>query len=108
MAVTELTLVFMATLALLATIGMFLNFADRWTELVVTLTASILWGVVGLSSFDVIVRNTSFATASEPILPMVYIGFSLAGMIAIYALADLVTGVAAEADEADITQLFNS
>lgn len=106
MAVTELTLVFIATLATLATVGMFLNFADRWTELLVTFAASLLWGVVGMSSFDVIVRDTSFATASEPIEPLVYLGFGFAGIIAIYGLHDLLVGVRDEASDADLEDLW--
>lgn len=106
MAVTETTILILSALATLSTIGMFLNFADRWTELLVTFTAAVLWGVLGWSSFDVIVRDTSFATASEPITPLVYVGFGFAAVIFLYGITDLLTGVKAEVRDTDMDEML--
>lgn len=100
MAMTPLVLVFMGFVAVLATIGIFVDFDDRWTGVLVTFTASIIWLLVGMSAFDVIVVDN--ATQSEPILPMVYLGLGLAFILALYGFYDLLVGAGDEAKEADL------
>lgn len=102
MVMTEGALLFLGALATLATLGLFANFDDRWTGVVVTFLAAILWGLFGMSAFDVIVRETTFADSSEPIMPLVYLGFGLAFIIAIYGFYDLLSAAGSEVNEADI------
>jgi uncharacterized membrane protein YuzA (DUF378 family) len=106
MAMTQLALVFLGSLATLATIGMFVNVFDRWTSLLVTFLAAILWATFGLSSFDVIVRDAAYASASEPITPLAYLGIGLAMIIGVYGLADLVMGVGEEASDTDMSEVM--
>jgi len=106
MAVTEITLLILAALATLGTLGLFADYADRWTELLVTFTTALLWAIFGFSSFDVMVRNTAFATASEPIMPLVFVGFGFSAVVFMYGFYDLVAGVASEASEAADNSLF--
>lgn len=107
MAVTEITLVIIATLATLGTIGLFMNYADRWTELVVTFGTALLWAILGMSSFDVIVRDTSFATASEPIDPLIWVGFGLSAIIFMYGIGDLLVGFRAEVSDTDLEDILS-
>lgn len=100
MAMTDLALVWLGTLAAVATAGLFVSFADRWTEFVVDVLAMVLWGVFGISSFDVIVGESP--TASEPILPLAYLGIGLAAAVGVYTAYDLVTGAAEQARDADV------
>lgn len=106
MAVTELTLLFLGGLATLGTVALFQNYADPWTELVVTFGTAILWGIVGMSANDVIVRQTSFATASEPITPLVYVGFGFAAVIFLYGFHDLLLAFRGELQDADIEDMM--
>lgn len=101
MAITETILVFMGALATAATVGMFVSFADRWTEMVVTFLAALLWGIVGLSSFDV--HAEAFGPGSEAILPLAYLGIGLAMTIGMYAAYDLVVGIGEQAADADLS-----
>lgn len=88
MAMTQLALVFLGSLATLATAGSLLN-VDQATRVVMMFGASILWAWFGMSSFDVIVRDTGFASASEPILPLAYLGIGLAIVVGIGAIWSL-------------------
>lgn len=106
MAMTELTLVFLGSLATLTTIGMFVDVFDRWTSLLVTFLASILWATFGLSSFDVIVRDAAYASASEPITPLAYLGIGMAMIIGVYGMADLVVGISEEASDTDTSEVM--
>lgn len=101
---TQFLLGFLAALATLASIGLFVDFADRWTELVVTFLAALLWGVVGLSSFDV--HAQSFGNEARSILPMVYVGIGLAMSIGAYGMYDLVVGIGEQASDADLESML--
>lgn len=106
MAMTQTALVMLGALATLATIGMFYDFPDRWTGVLVGFAAAFMWGLFGMSSFDVIVRDTSFATASEPIMPLVYVGVAMAMITGLFAINDLVKGVAGDASDVDEMSLM--
>lgn len=85
MPITELTFVWLGSIATLATIGMFHNFGDGATRIIVSFVASILWGAFGMSGFNVIVDDA--ATVSEPILPLAFLGIAFsvsAGLFAFY------------------------
>lgn len=107
---TQLALWFiglLATLSTLAAAGLVLDGrADRWTRVAVSALAAILWGMFALSSFDVVIDNASYATSSEPILPLVYTGVILAAATGIYTLAVIVQGTGAEASETDPERLM--
>lgn len=95
MAMTEGILLFLAGMALLATIGMFQEYGDRWTVVLVAVTASILWGIVGLESFDV-VKTTSGVTTHYEILSMVYVGIGFSMITGFFALYHFLKGVSSE------------
>lgn len=101
MAMTQSALIFIGALATLSTLGLFINLGDRWTNILVEFTASILWGLFGLSSWDVIVIDSFAVHHSEPILPLVYLGFGFAFILALYALYDLVVGAGQQAKETE-------
>lgn len=101
MAMTELALLFIGALATLATVGMFMDFRDLWTPVIVSFAAAMLWGLFGMSSFDVIVRDTSFAEASEPILPLVWLGFGFAFATGMFWLWQLKNALAGEVGAED-------
>lgn len=94
MAMTELTLIWMGSLATLATIGMFVDFGDNATGVIVSFVASILWGFFGISSFDVVIADD--ASVSEPILPLAYLGIGLGVVIGIFTFYRLVRAVGRE------------
>jgi phosphate/sulfate permease len=102
MAVTQLALLFIGALAFVATLGLFYRFGDRWTGILVEGLAAVLWGLLGLSAMDVIVRQSSFASASEPIWPLVFLGIGMALGVGLYAVYDIVEGVGRTANETDL------
>lgn len=104
MAMTELTLVFLGVLATLASLGLFVDFGDQWTRLVISFTAAILWGVFGLSAFDVVILFTD-PIQSEPILPLAYLGIAFALMVALYAVWDLFEGIDRDTEDASLEGL---
>lgn len=105
MAMTQLVLVFMASLATAATAlsgWMAINSrrVDKLTRVPVTFGAAILWGIVGMSSFDVVVTSHVNPPVSEPIPSLAYVGIGLAMLVGLYAVYDLIVGISAEASEA--------
>lgn len=95
-ATTQLVLVFMGSLATVATIGIFKDFGDKATTAVVSFAAAILWAFTGMSAFDVYVDEA--ATVSEPIYPLAYLGIGFAIIAAIYGLFALMMGVKSETE----------
>lgn len=102
---TQTTLLFIGTLATLATIGLFVDFADDWTGVVVAFAASLLWGIFGISSYDIVIFDgaTTYTTTNMPLVA-VGIGFSI--MVALYALAMLMGTFNTESSDVD-TSLLN-
>lgn len=103
MAMTQSALMFMGAMATgLAYLGLFKNFVgdDRWTRVLILFASSIVWGVFGLSSYDVIVRDTAYASASEPITPLVYLGFGLAGIMALFGIYEMFQAIGSDARDA--------
>lgn len=89
MVMTQSALLFIGVLATLSSIGIFINF-DQATRTVVTFLSAILWGIFGMSSFDVIVTEHVDPPVSEPIMPLVVIGIGLAMMVSVFGLYQLV------------------
>ena len=77
MAVSELIYVWLGSVAVLASIGMFLPL-DRFSEIVLPFVAAILWGVLSLLSLDVLAGDS---LQSIEIMPV----FWLSGMFALGA-----------------------
>lgn len=102
MAMTELGLLFIGALAVIGTYGLFYTFRDAWTNLLVEFGTAFLWGLFAYSSMDVIVRSTSFASASEPIMPLVILGVGMALLAFFYALYDLVEKLGQQASDVDL------
>lgn len=99
MAMTELLLVFIGTLATLATLGLFVRFDDRWTGILLGFLASALWAILGFSAYDITMPG---GTDSEPVMPLVVIGFGLGALVFLYSMHDLFFGATEEAAEANI------
>lgn len=102
MAMTQLGLMMMGGIATLATIGMFKDFGDDETRVIMSFGASVLWGFFGMSSFDVIVRSTSYASASEPITPLAYMGIGLSIITGFFAIWMLLMLVKSETSATDL------
>jgi hypothetical protein len=97
MAMTQLALMFMGALATLGTIGLFLNFQDDMTRGLVGFAGSVVWFLFGISSFDVIVVDSYAATKSEPIMPLVFVGFGFGAVVALFSLKAIFDGIGDEA-----------
>lgn len=102
MVMTETALLFLGAFAMLATAGMFLSFDDGWTNVVLGFFAALLWGFFGITSFDVLVVETYYATRSEPIMPFVVLGVGLAGIIALYSIWQAFDQLGDDVDEAEV------
>lgn len=102
MANTQLSVLFIGALATAATYGIFYQFRDRWTGLLVEVGAAALWGLFALSSMNVIVRDAAFASSSEPIWPLVYLGVGMSLLALLYVIYDGAQGVGSEASEATL------
>lgn len=99
MAMTQLALIFMAGLAtLLSGAGLLGPFPDEETKVVMSFAGAIVWGGVGISSFDVIVFSSAYASQSEPIYPLVYLGFGLAVIVALFSFLKLLKLVQGEVE----------
>lgn len=101
MTMTQSVMLYLGLLALLATIGMFVEFGDDATKVLVTFTASILWGIIGLNSFDVTIVSQAKIIHLE-LLPMVYIGVGFSGVTAAFALKFLFDLFKAETSAGDL------
>lgn len=99
MVMTETALLFLGTFALIATVGMFVEFDDGWTNVVVGFAAALLWGFFGISSFDVLVVETYYATRSEPIMVFVVLGVGLGGITALYAVYQVFDQLGSDVEE---------
>jgi len=85
MATTQLTLLFLGTLATLATIGMFLDM-DEPTAIVVSVFAALPWAIMANASLDVITNASLGVEASEPVWSLVYVGAIMAFATAAFAV----------------------
>lgn len=100
MAMTPLVLVFMGSLATLATLGLFVGRFDAATRALTGFVGAITWGLVGLSAFDVIVTTHVDPPTSEPILPLAYLGIGLAAVVALFAIKELFAVLQSETEAA--------
>lgn len=101
MAVTDLTLVWLGSVALLATLGLFYEFRDQWTGVLVEFVATVLWAMFALSGMSVVVSDTN-PPASEPMMPLVYLGLGFAVLTLLFAINDLVNTLRADAADVDL------
>jgi len=105
MSMTELTVVWLGSLATLTTVGLFYQFGDRWTALLIEFGGAMLWSLFAVSSMNVIVTDGVAPPVSEPMLPLVYLGIGMALVTFLFALYDLFKGVSAEASDMDVGQV---
>lgn len=101
MAMTQLALLFMGIVALAASMGFFINF-DEDTRLVVTFLAVLTWLMFGFSAFDVIVTEGVSPPVSEPIMPLVFLGFGLTVVTAVFWFHQVLVRFASETESADL------
>jgi hypothetical protein len=107
MAMTQTGLLILGGIATLASIGMFLDFDDDATGLLLGVAAAIVWGAFGMASFDVIVRDNYAATASEPMYPLAYLGLAFAAIFGMLVLYQFVKKVGEEAGATDTEGLVS-
>jgi len=99
MAMTEFTLVFIGTLATLASVGMFAPM-DGFTEIVLPFVAALLWGVVAFGAFEVIpLADESGATVE--IMPLVWMAAGFAALSTLLGIYAVLTVTAEEATPDD-------
>lgn len=96
MAVPELALLFLGTLAVLASIGLFVDFGDE-TDLLVAFAAALLWAVFGLSAMDV---SVSAFHPSDGIDQFVFLGLGLAFVCVLFGVWRLYESLNRGAEEA--------
>lgn len=101
MALTDLTLIWLGTVALLATLGLFYEFGDQWTGVLVEFVAAVLWAMFAISAMNVAVGDTN-PPATEPMMPLVYVGLALALLTFLFAMSDLVHTLRGDAAELDL------
>lgn len=90
MAVPEATLYFVGALAGVVTAGMFVDFGDDATHVVLGFAGAILWFAMGLMSFDVITSQSLCCQQTQAIMPAVYLGMGLGGVVTLFSVGQLV------------------
>lgn len=103
MVMTQTALMFLGVFATgTGYLGLFANFTgdDRWTRVLLLFASAFIWGWFGLSSNDVIVRPEVAGSAAEPIVQLVYFGYAMAFMMALFAFMELLQAVASQASDA--------
>jgi len=104
MATTSLTLVWLGSVAVLATMGLFYQFRDQWTGILVEFVAAVLWATFSLSAMNVVVSDTN-PPVTEPMLPLTYIGTAFALLTFLFAISDLVQTIRGDAADVDLTSV---
>lgn len=95
-------LLWLGTFAALAGfLGLFKRFDDNWTPVLLTFLSAFAWGWFGVSSGDVLVRDTPFASASEPIQPLFYMGLGLAFITALFGIWQFFKAIGSDAESVD-------
>ena len=103
MAMPELSLLWLGGLAVLVSSTLFREVDERWTELLLTFLAAVLWGMFGLSAYDVTIDDA--AAVQEPIMEFVVLGIGLSLIIALLGFWRLLRNVGAESQESDVDLL---
>jgi len=99
-AVTEITLLILGALGtLLGGYGLFQQFGDDWTPVLLQFAAAGIWGLFGMASFDVTLSHRLCCEVSRAIMPLVYLGIGLAGVMALFALDATVSALQGTASE---------
>jgi len=101
MALTSLSLVWLGSVALLATLGLFYQFGDQWTGVLVEFVAAVLWAMFALSGMNVVVSDTN-PPATEPMMPLVYLGVGFALLTFLFAMSDLLQTLRGDAADLDL------
>lgn len=98
---TQPVLLALGAFATLATIGMFFEYGDDWTQSLVGMVASVTWSLVSLSSFNVFIPTDG--TAYEIALtPLVWFAAGLALTTFLFTLLGLMQGIRREAESTDV------
>jgi ABC-type nickel/cobalt efflux system permease component RcnA len=86
MAMTQTAVLAVGLLATIATIGMFVNFGDMASRALVTFTASLLWGTVAVTSFNVLLPGHRPEATTVTLTPVAYVAGALAGVLFMFAV----------------------
>lgn len=99
MALTELTLVFLGSLAtVLSGAGLFGPFTDDATNVIMSFAGALLWGAFSISSNDVVVHAGADGLVSEPMLPLVYLGLGFSIIVGLFTMLQLLRVVQDETE----------
>lgn len=86
MAMTQLAVLWMLSIAVILSLGLVRDFEDAATSLLLGFTSAIFWGVGGLSAYSVHAQAWSGSRAMEP-LAILSIGVAvLVGLLTMYEL----------------------
>lgn len=102
MAMTQPALLALGGFATLATIGMFLEYGDQATRPLVGFVASVAWGVVSLSAFNVFIPTDSVGYEVS-ITPVAWFAAGLAITTFFFSFWTLLQLLKDEAEDAELT-----
>jgi len=102
MAMTVLALVFIGTLAVvLSWAGLFGPLPQDGTNAAVSFAASVLWGVFGISAFDVIVDVSEGVVVSRSMEPLAFMGIAFSLVVGLFSVKQLLGAVRGEVEATD-------
>lgn len=104
MAITQTALVFLGALATLTTAGIFFDYSDEETPIILTFAASIMWILFGFSSFDVIAHRGSLAYHYS-LDVLVWLGLGIGILLFLLLIKELYAYLFATSQDADIQQI---
>ncbi|MGB9966116.1 hypothetical protein [Halobacterium hubeiense] len=94
MAVPELTFIWISALAAIMSIPALLDI-DRGTRILSSVIAMVFWGVWAFSAYEVDAGGQTYSFA-----PLVYVGYALAAVMLVFALAQAYNAIRSEIDDA--------
>lgn len=94
----ELTFIWLGSVAVLASVGVFVSM-DPTTDTLMPFIAAVIWGAFGLVGFDVAITDTNPPVTTSA-GPVAYLGFMFAFMAMAFGIWQLVTKPAKEMETA--------
>lgn len=93
MAVPELTFIWISALAAIMSIPALLD-VDKGTRILSSIISMVFWGVWAFSAYEVDAGGETYAFA-----PLVYVGYALAAVMLIFALAHAYDAIRSSMDD---------
>lgn len=95
-AISDLVLVWLGTVGLVASIGMFVQMDDRATNMLIPFIAAIVWGLFMMAGFDVAYTESGETATMWPVVALGG-GFAMSSLA--FGIYELLYGTAKEVDE---------